>query len=328
MHTLTQYEVAWNMKRAGSDINTICHTVGKDRSTIYRWLSSIRLKGIKQFLKDKKTAKHRRPSRRTPEYIVEIIVDIRNNLGYCGFKIQKELREVHGIKRSIATIYRILHDRFTKYAVGVKKYHKHKAIVTANGPREVIEHDTVDLGGKYQDEGGKYKTAGLYAHTTIDIFTKEPTVTLVTDLTQQTSTRVFKEQKAYYGKALLHQTDNGSEFQEDFVKEIEKSGSKHRYSRPYKKNEQAHIENFNKALRSECFPGANYNSKDIEQLQEQADEFVDFFVNKRWHMGLPDAMTPKQFKDCYNDNPKSAKLSLTAWQQRYSGDKQKCRICG
>lgn len=323
MHTLTQYEIAWNMFQAGSSIEQIVLTLNKHRSTVYRWLKAIKLIGIKEFLKRKKTCKSRRPRSRTPEYIVQIIVDIRNNLGYCGFKIQKELKEVHGISRSLATIYRILHDRFTKHAVGVKKYRKHQALVTASKPREVIEHDTVDLGGKYQDKDGKYRTAGLYAHTSIDIFTKEPTVKLVTDLTDHTGATVLKEQQSFYGQVAWHQSDNGSEFGEEFKATIEQTGSKHRYSRPYKKNEQAHIENFNKSLRSECFPGANYDPKDIATLQKQADEFVNFFINRRWHMGLPDAMTPAQFKDYYKINPTSAKLDLTTWQNRH---RAKCRI--
>jgi IS30 family transposase len=336
MHTLTQYEVAWNMHRAGSKMEQIALTLNKHRSTVYRWLKAVRLAGIKEFIRLKKTCKQRRPSSRTPEYIAELIVSIRNQLGYCGFKIQKELKETHGISRSLATIYRILHANFTKHAVGVKKYKKHQVIVTASGPRQLVEHDTVDLGGKSLVKHGEcakpachklqldhYHTNELYAHTSIDVFTKEPTVTLVTDLTERTGAKVYQKQHIFYGKVKVEQSDNGSEFGQDFVAAVAHTGAKHRYSRPYKKNEQAHIENFNKALRSECFPGANYSPKDITILQKQADEFTEFYISKRWHMGLPDAMTPAQFKDYYQTNPESATIALTTWQRKHAG---KCRI--
>jgi transposase InsO family protein len=210
-----------------------------------------------------------------------------------------------GILR-LSTIYRILHQRFTKAAVGIKKYQKHQAIVTASGPREVVEHDTVDLGGKVRNSHCGLQAAGLYAYTSIDIFTKEPTVILATDLTMVTGTKVFKQQKAFYGSVGTHQSDNGSEFQEAFKTAVEQTGAKHRYSRPYKKNEQAHIENFNKALRRECFPGANYNPRDIEKLQQRANRFVDFYINRRWHMGLPDMMTPAEYRRYYQNQTEGA----------------------
>ncbi|MCA9348188.1 integrase core domain-containing protein, partial [Candidatus Saccharibacteria bacterium] len=92
-----------------------------------------------------------------------------------------------------------------------------------------------------------------------------------------------------------HQSDNGSEFQTAFREAIE-AVAEHRYSRPYKKNEQSHIENFNKSLRSECFPRGEYQQKDIAELQERAYRFTKHYINRRWHMGLPDMMTPAQFK--------------------------------
>jgi len=299
--TLTHYEVAWNMHQAGSTISQICQVVRRHRATIYRWLKKIRQVGIRLFLKRKQTCKHRRPSRQTPEYVIQKIVDVRNEFGWCGAKIRKELRENHNITLGLSTIYRWLHKRFTTAAVGVKHYKKHQAIVTASKPREVIEHDTVDLGGKQ---------ANVYAYTAIDIFTKEPSVVIADNLEMETGAKAFVIQKQFYGVVDTHQSDNGSEFQTLFIAAVTASGAKHRYSRPYKKNEQSHIENFNKALRSECFPRGEYQAKDIPRLQEQANKFTKHYVERRWHMGLPDMMTPAQFKEYYAKDPEAARLAL------------------
>ena len=301
MRTLTHYEAAWNMHRAGIKVGQIASSLNKHRATIYRWIKDIKIGGIRQFLKLKKTAKHRRQRSRTPEYVVQKIVDIRNQFGWCGAKIKKELYENHGISLALSTIYRYLHKRFTKFGVGIKKYNKHQALVTASSPREVVEHDTVDLGGK------KNK---VYAYTAIDIFTKEPSVIIASDLTMDTGVKAFLDQKQFYGDVELHQSDNGSEFQSLFKLAIEITGSKHRYSRPYKKNEQSHIENFNKALRNECFPGAEYQERDIPRLQQIANSYTKHYIERRWHMGLPDMMTPKQFKELYLKDPELAKLKL------------------
>ncbi len=159
---------------------------------------------------------------------------------------------------------------------------------------------------------------------------------IATDLTMQTGKQAFKKQRAYYdrsgiayglSKVKLHQSDNGSEFQCDFVEAVINSGSKHRYSRPYKKNEQSHIENFNKSLRSECFPKGDYEYETVEALQKQANDYCSWFITRRWHMGLPDCMTPNQFRDYYRNDPTGAKLALTTLQAKRYG-KRKCRICG
>jgi IS30 family transposase len=297
MRTLTQYEVSWNMYRAGSTIDQIKVVVSRDRSTIYRWIKGIKLSGIVKFLARKNSSMVRRPSSQTPETTIQKIVDIRNEFGWCGAKIRKELKENHGIKIALSTIYRWLHRRFTKAAVGIQKYRKHKALVTADNPREVVEHDTVDLGG------------GVYAYTAIDIFSKEPSVYISSNLEMVTGATAFAVHNAFYGKTILHQSDGGSEFQATFREAVE-AVAEHRYSRPYKKNEQSHIENFNKSLRSECFPRGEYSKADIGKLQEQANIFSVHYINRRWHMGLPEMMTPAQFKEYYAKDPDNARLEL------------------
>ena len=299
--TLTQYEVAWNMYQAKLTVPQICRVVHKDRATIYRWIGRIKRSGIRKFLQDKRTCRARRPRAQTPETTIQKIVDIRNQFGWCGQKIRKELHENHGIAIGLSTIYRWLHKRFTKAAVGIQRYKKHTALVTATKPREVVEHDTVDLGGKQ---------AHVYAYTAIDIFTKEPSVYIARDLEMTTGAEAFAFQKQFYGPVGLHQSDGGSEFQTLFVAAVVATGSDHRYSRPYKKNEQSHIENFNKALRSECFPRGEYREADIPELQQQANAFTKHYIERRWHMGLPDLMTPAQFKEYYECNPGTARLEL------------------
>jgi len=286
------------MEQAGSSMEQITQVVSKHRATIYRWFARIKRIGIMEFIRRKLVCKVRRPKARIPEYVIQKIVDIRNEFGWCGQKIRKELKENHDIVLGLSTIYRWLHKRFSKAAVGVRRYQKHQAIVTANAPREVVEHDTVDLGG------------GVYAYTAIDIFAKEPNIFLGLNLEMATGAQAFAYHNKFYGLTQLHQSDNGSEFQTDFRQAVE-AVSLHRYSRPYKKNEQSHIENFNKALRAECFPGNAYRPGDIVELQRQADEFTKFYINRRWHMGLPDLMTPAQFKTFYQENPEAATLELT-----------------
>jgi transposase len=286
------------MYQAGSSMEQITTVVEKHRATIYRWFKQIKRIGIMEFIRRKLTCKVRRPKARTPEHVIQQIVDIRNQYGWCGQKIKKELKEHYGINLGLSTIYRWLHKRFSKAVVGVRRYHKYRALVTANGPRQVVEHDTVDLGE-------------LYAFTAIDIFSKEPSVYIGTDLEMATGATALAHHSQFYGFIGLQQSDNGSEFQTTFREAVLASGSKHRYSRPYKKNEQAHIENFNKALRNECFGRLHYRKDQLKEIRLQAKLFTQHYINQRWHMGLPEFMTPAQFKQYYIQNPEAATLELT-----------------
>ena len=295
--TISIYEHAWRMYQRSVRVDDIAAEVDRHRATVYRWVAQIKRIGIREFVRRKRECKHRRPRARTPEYIIQKIVDLRVNTGWCGQKIRKELRIRHGIYLGLATIYRWLHARMHTPVVGVRKYHKHQAMVTASAPRQVVEHDTIDLGG-------------LYAYTALDIFTKQPSIFIGTDLEMETGAQAFAHHHGYYGDTELHQSDNGSEFRTDFVAAVESTGATHRYSRPYKKNEQAHIENFNKALRNECLGDAHYYVSELAEVQQKVDEFARHYIHQRWHMGLPDMMTPAQFQDWYDRDPERARVAL------------------
>lgn len=284
MRTLTQYEVAWNMYRAESKMEQIVATVGRHRATIYRWLKRIKRVGIMEFLRRKLTAKRRRQPRKLETRIRHLIRDIRERHGWCGQKIQKELRVKYGICLSLMTIYRVLKTEF--------KLRKHRrrdrgSAVVATGPRQLVEHDTVVF-------------EGLFAYTSIDVYTKEPCVVMATDLLSETGTAAFLRQKAYYGHVQCHQSDEGPEFMGVFPDAVTATGSRHRYSRPYKKNDQAHIENFNRSLRSECLGWGKYKQEDLEWVQAKVDAWTKHWMEERWHMGLPDMMTPAEHLKWYD----------------------------
>jgi IS30 family transposase len=246
------------------------------------------MSGIREYVRQKKTAKRRRQPRKIKLETKLRIIQLRQDLGWCGQKIRKELKEVDGLTVSLMTIYRVLHLNF-KVGSKWKKYKSRGEAPQAHQPREVVQHDTVDFGG-------------LFAHTSIDIFTKEPVVVMVDNLTSQTGIQAFRQQKKFFGVVKLHQSDEGPEFKGKYVETVKSTGASHRYARPYKKNDQAQIENFNRSLRKECLGWGKYCKKDKKKIQAKVDRYVHHFIYERWHMGLPDIMTPNQFITWYNAN--------------------------
>ncbi len=52
-------------------------------------------------------------------------------------------------------------------------------------------------------------------------------------------------------------------------------------------------------IRKELLGWGTYQQHELEEVQAKVDEYVHHFIYERWHMGLPDMMTPAQFKDWY-----------------------------
>ncbi len=290
MRSVTHFELAWTMYQAGVEIEEIGEAVERDRATVYRWVSEIKVRGIREFVRRKKECKRRRQPRKVDASVVRRIREIRRKEGWCGQKIQKELKEKDHLRLCLMTVYRVLNNEF-KIGSKWKKQKKRGEAPKASAPREVIQHDTVDFGE-------------LYAYTSIDIFTKEPAVVIADNLLSETGIAAFIQQKAYYGPAGLHQSDEGSEFKGRFREVVESSGATHRYSRPYRKNDQSYIENFNRSLRKECLGWGKYKQADKEKVQTRVNTYLHHFIHERWHMGLPDMMTPSQHLAWYNDSKK------------------------
>lgn len=69
---------------------------------------------------------------------------------------------------------------------------------------------------------------------------------------------------------------------------------RHRIARPYKQNEQASIESFNRTLRKECLGWGTYCLEDLPQLIPAVHMFLDRYRYYRPHLGLSSLRPPFQ----------------------------------
>ena len=191
------------------------------------------------------------------------------------------MHDEYRIELSVTTIYKILGE---KYQLRSRWRHNQArgSIPTAANPREVVQMDTVDFGQ-------------VFAFTGVDIFTKEVSVKLYPTLTAKDGLDFleFSFSNRYQHVNLL-QTDGGPEFKAEFRSNVFKFADRFRVSRPYKKNEQAYIESFNRSLRKECLGWSKYKQTDISILDRELTEYLVYYHNKRPHMSLG-MKTPNQF---------------------------------
>lgn len=157
----------------------------------------------------------------------------------CGEKIVYFLKREHEIHISASKVYEILNERLELRS----KWKKNQArglCPNANGPREVVQMDSIDFGQ-------------IFAFTAVDIHSKEAEVILSSTLTAKEGKRFLEVamERRFDGYSQIIQTDGGSEFEAEFKEAAGRFCLFHRVARPYKKNEQSFIESFNRTVRKE-----------------------------------------------------------------------------
>ena len=283
LQTVSLIELAWELYQCKLTPDQIVIKIRKDRATVYRWISGIKQCGIRRFLHKYKNAKkgRRQRSKTDPIIKVRIYAIWERYHHYCGEKIQYWLNHDYGIKISVSTIYTILSEKYQLRSKYKQKNQKRGPVPTADAPRQIIQNDTVDFGD-------------LFAYTAIDIFGRDAQVIMGTGMEGKDGARALKQQMHYFGFADLLQRDGGSEFEKEWEQTAKKYSHTIRTARPYRKNEQAYIESFNRTLRKECLGWRNYKKKDLKLVQQKVNQFLEFYNNTRPHLSL-NLMSPKQY---------------------------------
>ena len=192
----------------------------------------------------------------------------------CGQKIVYFLEREHGVHLSVPQVFEVLRERYVIRSKW-KKNHLRGPVPRATAPRQVMQMDSILLGG-------------LYAFTGIDIYTREADILVAPALTAVYG-RAFLEQamaRRFGGHVALIQTDGGSEFKDVFLAQVSAYCNRHRVARPYKKNEQAYIESFNRTVRKECLGWMRYTAADLPACQATVETLLERYHYHRPHLGL------------------------------------------
>lgn len=268
--------LAWELFNQGVPKLTISKDLGKSRETIHLWIKAVEKHGLNEFLELYETAKKGpRKGRQTDPILKRRVWEIREEeRDCCGQKIQYFLQKKHGQHLSVPKIYEILSE---KYVIR-SKWKKNKSrgpVPHPQKPREVVQMDTVDFGG-------------IFAFTGIDCFTREIDVLLAPELTSSFGHLFLKQSmtRRFGGHVELIQTDGGPEFKDQFHTNVHQYCDRHRVARPYKKNEQAFIESFNRSLRKECLGWIKYQPRQLNDCTQMVESFIERYHYHRPHMGL------------------------------------------
>lgn len=277
MQNITKIALAWELVEQKVPKIHITQRLSIGRATLYRWLDGIRqAEDLEIFIDQYLTAKKGPRKKRKIDGLVKIWVwELRKkHRDCCGQKIQYYLEKEKDLHLAVPTIYRILSEKYllrTRW----KKNQKRGPVPKASKPREVVQMDTVDFGQ-------------IFAFSGIDIFTKEADVLLRPSLTSHDGHLFLKQAMArrFDNYVDLLQTDGGSEFEDEFKQHVLEYANRYRIARPYKKNEQAYIESFNRSLRKECLGWSKYKIRDLPTLTKEVEEYLQYYHLQRAHCSL------------------------------------------
>lgn len=274
---MTKIILAYELLEQGMPKTRIAERLSVARRTGIRWAQAIEQAGsLETYLEHYQRAKKgSRRKRKRDAILKRRIWALREKYHHCcGQKIQYFLQKEYQMNVSVTTIYKVLAERY-ELRSHWRKNHPRGPIPVAQAARQVLQMDSVAFGD-------------VFAFTAIDIYSKESAVLLRPALEAADGNAFLHTclPRRFDGHVEIIQTDGGSEFQGLFSQDVLLYCDHHRVARPYKKNEQAFIESFNRSLRKECLGWAKYKPAQIPQLTLQVEVWLRYYHYERPHLSL------------------------------------------
>ena len=292
-------------------VQNIADRYGVNRSTIWRWkkkwlevnpnielrnyskqrdnpTSLFRYSSCKWSIPTISSAPHNHPNQ-LPDYLVTIVLDVRERLRRCAEAVWFYLRENLGIEISLSSVRRILKRHGRLDSRRKKRNRQYKGLPRPNilAPGDLVETDTIHL---YNPVSEKKR----YLYTTIDLYTRMAYAKVYDELRPGLSVQTILEAQAKLGfKFKTVQADNGPEFGKHFAKRLQAKGVVIRHTRLHRPNDNAHIERFNRTSQEECTSSYYLESESLDALNMRISNYLDYYNNNRIHLGLR-FMTPSQ----------------------------------
>lgn len=279
------------------NIAKTCRYYGISRAGFYRWYERYQKEG-EEGLKDKSRRPIHSPRTTNIEIIAKIIY-LRENYHFGPWKIQMYLKRYHDVQISKSGVWRILkrllinklpsNQRYKKHEDRWKRYEKPQ-------PGHRIQIDVKFL-ERIKDSRKRY-----YQFTAIDdctrlrilkIFDKNNQLTAIQFVDYVLSRLPFKTE--------VIQTDNGSEFQEQFHWHILDKGIRHVYIKPRTPRLNGKVERSHRIDEEEFYQMLKgVIIDDTKLFNEKLQEWENFYNYNRPHSSLNGQTPYERFREKAN----------------------------
>lgn len=265
--------------KEGLSVSSAALRAGVHKSTVYRWLTKARELHGRSGIPTLSSRPHSHP-RQLPEAVVCRIVELRNDVRRCAAYIHALLKR-EGIVVSLASVGRVLARRDLLYSWHGQKGKQRRGRMPrprVESPGDLVQVDTIYFNEKWGTS--KQKT---YLYTLIDLKTRW-VYAMGSDVISPKVSACFvlQAQKQFPHQFKVIQTDNGQEFGDQFEQQLASVAIQQRRIRLGKKNDNAHIERFNRTIQDELLGRWPTSSTITAKLPD----YLAFYNNERLHSGL------------------------------------------
>lgn len=262
----------WSCERAARH-------VGVHRSTVWRWCRRPEASDRRKLISTRSSAAHSHPWA-VPAEVVTLVLQVRRELRRCALVVHQYLRRFHSdVTVSLATVGRILaRHKQTNGWYGRKGKVRRRRIPRPRieAPGSFLQMDTIH----FKD----WKTRqAYYVYTLIDLKSRWAYAAYAPAISPaRTNDFVLAALERAPFKVQLIQTDNGQEFGQVCEQHLQAHDVRQRRIRLGKKNDNAHIERFNRTLQDECLGRWPAEAG----IQARLTAYLDFYNTKRLHCSL------------------------------------------
>lgn len=270
----------------GWSTRKVARHLGYTHSAVVKWVAKAKVRGYGNIPTKSSRPKHH-PRALTRE-VVGAIVHERAERGRCAEHVHHALTKA-GVTVSLSSVKRTL-DRallLTKRSPW-KRPHDFTPRPTATSPGAMREIDTIHI---IAPDGSR-----IYIYTVIDLFSRWAYAEVVERIGVTPSCGFVGRAAAHASfPFLLVQSDHGSEFSIGFTHALLGMGITHRHSRVRQKDDQAHIERFNRTIQEECLDRTAHNVRDFRAALRK---YLPYYNTERSHMGT-NYQTPSELVPSY-----------------------------
>ena len=247
---------------------------GYTHSAVVKWCAKDPTGGFRRI--ETLSSKPKRSPRALSREVVHAIIKERVGRRRCAEHVYHALHK-HGIEVSLSSVKRTL-DRchLRKKRSPWKRPHDFTPRPEATFCGALLELDTIHI---IAPDGSR-----IYIYTIIDLYSRWAYAEVVERIgAHQSAGFARRAQKAAPFRFVMIQTDHGSEFSTRFTHRLLQKDIQHRHSRVRQKDDQAHIERFNRTIQEECFDRVTHN---IASFKRALPAYLRWYNTERTHMGI------------------------------------------
>ena len=275
-------DVAYYAKRYG--VRRASRHYGIPPGTVSKWVKKAQNIGYHP-IPTKSSKPHSRPNTTDPK-VVDRIVELRfETNGRCAEVIHGMLKR-EDITVSLNTVRRTLDRKgLIKKRNHLKRRHVNPPRPKVAQPGDLVQVDTIHL--------MKGRKERIYVFTLIDVHSRWAYAWASERANSRTALLFLYRAKRKSPMLFnLLQSDNGSEFSQNFTERVKIS---HRHSRVRRPNDNAHLERFNRTLQNELL---DHLPRDVKIINRELPRYLNYYNTQRLHLGI-DLKTPFEVIKCF-----------------------------